>query len=250
MTDPFEGWDKHKLFNYGKKQLWSFLFANGLEQPKNILTYDEARENPNWYEARLLGKLESGPHQGTGTGWYHNGYIFVCLQRSSRVITHPGFQNWSHPHYRVDREPCGVVCHEGGHHVQEVLRKLGRFDERGWKEAVLKGQERLISSTRFRTTGKPKIKRVTNYEPVLDESWAESMRLFILNPGLLQAGLEARYNFHHAGLRSDVHQHAGLAEPDGRLPSELHQASGELDRPINCPRPVLARRNVNTPVSR
>ena len=195
LTDPFQGWSKSQLYSYGKKQLWSFLSLNGLKQPENILTYDEARENPNWYEARLLGKLESGPHQGTGTGWYHNGYIFVSLQRASRVITTPQFQNWSHPHYRVDREPCGVVCHEGGHHVQAMLRRVGTFDEHRWRAAVFASRERRINPFSKGTKVQPKIKRVTNYEPVLDESFAESMRLFILNPGLLQAGLEARYNF-------------------------------------------------------
>lgn len=193
--DPFTGWDKLRLFAYGCQTLRPFLTLNGLEQPKNVLTYDEARrpEYRDTYEARVLARLESGPHQGTGTGWYSNGMIFVCLQKASRVILEPKFQNWSHPHYRVDREPAGVVCHEGGHHVQEVLRKLGRFDERRWRAAVWGSTERKLNI--FSKRGKMRVKRVTNYEPNLDESFAESMRLFILNPGLLQAGLERRFDF-------------------------------------------------------
>lgn len=185
--DPFQEYDKQRLYDYGKLQLSGFLAINKLEAPTSILTYDEAfaPERRNSYESRVLARLESGPYQGTGTGWYKNGIIFVCLQKAARLVLHPGYQNWSHPHYRVDREPCGVVCHEGGHHVQALLRRFGRFHDGSWRE-IVRGNR----------------KRVTGYEPVPDEAFAESMRLFILNPGLLQAGLPERFDFirHHCNL--------------------------------------------------
>jgi hypothetical protein len=190
--DPLTGYDKQRLFEYGKLHLSTFLSLNNLVQPKAILTYDEARtpERRDTYESRVLARLESGPYQGTGTGWYKNGVIFVSLQKASRLIVEPRFQNWSHPHYRVDREPAGVVCHEGGHHVQALLRKAGRFDERGWIRACLAS---TVKKSPYRN--RAALKRVTNYEPVWDEAFAESMRLFILNPGLLKAGLLSRYDF-------------------------------------------------------
>jgi hypothetical protein len=198
--DPFLGYDKRRLFDYGKMQLEAFLNLNGLRQPKAVLTYDEALapERRNTYESRVLAKILSGPAptQGTGTGWYKNGLIFVSLQRASRCIFVPRMQNWSHPHYRVDREPAGVVCHEGGHHVQELLRRAGRFDERKWRSVVWGTTEKRLNHFSKRgKMGKLKVKRVTNYEPNLDESFAETMRLFILNPGLVQAGLEPRFDF-------------------------------------------------------
>lgn len=195
--DPFLGYDKRRLFDYGRMQLEAFLNLNKLEQPKAVLTYDEALapDRRHTYESRVLAKLESGPHQGTGTGWYKNGLIFVSLQRASRCIMVPKMQNWSHPHYRVDREPAGVVCHEGGHHVQALLRQQQRFHEYQWRAAVFQCREKKINRFSKGTKLNPKVKRVTSYEPNLDEAFAETMRLFILNPGLVEAGLKPRFDF-------------------------------------------------------
>ena len=206
--DPFTGWDKQRLFGYGVEYLTNFLALNGIDNAKGIYTYDQALapERRDTYESRVLAKLESGPYQGTGTGWYKNGLIFVCLQKASRCILTPKFQNWSHPHYRVDREPVGVVCHEGGHHIQAILRKRRQFNEYKWRDAVFNSREGKLTTFPTNIKARLKVKRVTNYEPNLDESFAESMRLFILNPFLLQAGLEKRFDFiaNDCGLHPSV----------------------------------------------
>lgn len=70
----------------------------------------------------------------------------------------PGQRRWSYPGYKIDRTGVGVISHEIGHWVDYCV-KLHR--------------------------GFPKKGKITGYEPNIHESVAESMRLFILNPGLL-----------------------------------------------------------------
>jgi hypothetical protein len=90
-------------------------------------------------------------------------------------------RNWSFPGYKVDRTAVGIVAHEVGHHLERYLQN----------KKVLRQEHReewfnLIHSVK---------KQVSGYEPVPAEAWAETMRLFILNPDLLKQGIYPRYEF-------------------------------------------------------
>lgn len=80
----------------------------------------------------------------------------------------PGGRQWSYPGYKIDRTGVGVISHEIGHWVDYCV-KLHR--------------------------GFPKKGKITGYEPNIYESVAESMRLFILNPGLLHIIAPERYEY-------------------------------------------------------
>lgn len=78
----------------------------------------------------------------------------------------------SFPGYTSDRTVIGVVCHEIGHHVDEVERVSDTSD---WANAI-RGA------------------KVSSYEPYPNEAFAESVRLYILNPALLQVVAPKRYS--------------------------------------------------------
>jgi len=172
--------DKPFLYNYGITLATAFLKLNNLPIP-DYLTYEEVWQmNPESVMFRRLRKLAGGPAQGTGTGWYYKNTVFVNLKASARAVQNPCVMSWSYPRYKIDRTPTGVVAHETGHHVDEVFRLQGfPSTQRNllWEKVVKES------------------KRVTGYEPVLSESWAETMRLFILNPDLLRLGSPLRYDY-------------------------------------------------------
>lgn len=171
---------KLELYEQGVRLAQSFLAANKLVQP-NFHTYDDA---PLSYGNHLATFKRTAPLQGKATGWYDNRNIFVNLKACAWPREAPAFQSWSYPGYKIDRTPVGVVAHETGHHVDFELRKKGIFTPE------------LQMEWRKMTTRKRKdCKRVTGYEPIPVESFAESMRLFILNPHLLEKGILERYEF-------------------------------------------------------
>ena len=83
----------------------------------------------------------------------------------------------SYPASKIDRTAMGVVAHETGHHCEFVLADRRKFNYAKWKLALQQSN------------------RVSGYEPNHHEAFAETMRLFILNPNLLLAGAPARYEF-------------------------------------------------------
>ena len=103
-------------------------------------------------------------------GYYRPHYAVVVRAR----CTLPG-RGYSWPRHCSDRTELGVLAHEMGHHVHQSLP---------WAR-----QEEL------RKTFPRKGLAVTGYEPNVDESIAESFRLFCLNPDLLYEGRRPRYNF-------------------------------------------------------
>lgn len=103
-------------------------------------------------------------------GYYRPHYAVVVRDR----CTLPG-RGYSWPRHCSDRTELGVLAHEMGHHVHQSLP---------WAE-----QEEL------RKIFPRKGLAVTGYEPNVDESIAESFRLFLLNPDLLAEGRLPRFRF-------------------------------------------------------
>lgn len=111
------------------------------------------------------------PKRANYCGVYHGNKksIDVLVKRCANLAKVPGF-SWSHPGYFVDRTPFGVICHEFGHHVDNMLNRM---------------------------KGMPKYKgeKVSGYEPNACERFAESMKLFLSNPDLLKKTCPKRYEF-------------------------------------------------------
>lgn len=173
---------KQELFNMGVELSRKFLSVNDLYVPTYV-TYEEvfATYPQNSWERRCLERMQRGPGQGYGTGYYNWNTCFVNLKKAAHPVMRPGCSSWSFPCYKIDREPCGVVAHETGHHVDKVLGYPARGTT--WARVVKHSQA------------------ITSYEPNLDESWAETLRLFILNPDLLRQASTPRYKFVTSGLK-------------------------------------------------
>jgi hypothetical protein len=107
------------------------------------------------------------------TGLYYENKVFVNLPATTTPVPRPYHMRWSWPGWKTDRTAIGVVVHETGHHVMDNIRQ---FPHRYWNAL------------------RKKTKKISSYEPNADEAWAESMRVFILNPDLLRLAVPARYN--------------------------------------------------------
>lgn len=173
---------KLELYQYGVAKSKVFLDKNNLPHPI-FMTYEYALSIPegNNPALKMLRKVFEGPSIGTGTGLYCYGHVFVNLDRAAHPVQVPRYQTWSWPGWKTDRTPVGVVAHETGHYVEHILQQKGILTQehgKKWRDLV----------ATF-------IKPATSYEPVASEAWAETMRLFILNPDLLRRAIDVRYNF-------------------------------------------------------
>lgn len=172
---------KHELYLLGIQASVQFLMHNKLSIPI-FMTYEAAQTAKATPRAiLLLRRVAKGPMQGTGTGLYSEGYVFVNVPRTAEPVQAPQYRNWSWPGWKTDRTAIGVIAHEVGHHVMEEVSK-GR--SQAFLEARRADWLRCIKG-----------KKVSGYEPVPAEAGAESLRLFILNPDLLRKAIPARYNF-------------------------------------------------------
>lgn len=177
---------KDTLYGIGIGLAVHFLKENNIAGPK-FYRYSDIDRAPEM-AARFLRKVQHGALQGTGTGLYCYGCIFVNVPATAMPAQQPCYRNWSYPGYKVDRTALGVVCHEIGHHLDRELQHSKRLTPAhgvAWRQLLQLHP-----------------KQVSGYEKVPSEAWAESVRLFILNPRLLQAGCEERYMFirHAVGL--------------------------------------------------
>lgn len=105
---------------------------------------------------------------------YYPKRISINVKRTRVPVKTPGF-SYSFTGHKSDVTVAGVVCHETGHHVENML---------GYNKCL----EKLAEIKR-------KESQVTSYEPNIHETFAEMMRLFILNPDLLKKGRPMRYKF-------------------------------------------------------
>jgi len=179
IVDPAT-YDKRQAFDAALVYVKAFLDLNGIAPVTEYLTEpDDAKKPP-------------GKNPWHDRGWYWFGTVFVNLKKTRTPVKVPGFQ-WSYTGYKADLTTPGVLAHEVGHHVHFELDRV-----RG--EHVL-GKVRAVYAIEPPVSG---------YEPNPYEVFAESMRLFILNPMLLAEGRPERYSMliklnlqplHHAPWR-------------------------------------------------
>jgi hypothetical protein len=212
---------KQELFDLGVTLAKKFLLTNNIFSP-GYYTFEEIFQRTSPHADTLyrhLVKLTGGPKQGYGTGWYYENNVFVNLKRAAWLVRKPACSSWSFPGYKVDREPCGVVAHEVGHHVDHIMGQPNTefkalFDSVSGKDTTrdIRARAPLVyyhslfcKSPSSRPEWRDIVKQskpITSYEPNLHESFAESMRLFILNPDLLEQGSKPRFDFLlNCGLR-------------------------------------------------
>ena len=98
--------------------------------------------------------------------------ITYNLKRSRVPVKTPGF-SWSYTGYKADLTVAGVLAHEFGHYLDDTLK----MPSKKIKKEI--GKEKKVSS----------------YEPNTMEVFAESVKLFVLNPDLLRVGRPKRYKF-------------------------------------------------------
>jgi len=147
-----------------------FLDVNGYPRVKEYLLAPDDKKKP--------------PGRGNpwhDNGWYWNNILFVNLKRSRPPVKNPGFQ-WSYTGFKADLTAPGILAHEMGHHVHRAI--LDKIDAKHGRIML-----QCIRGIAKRETA------VSGYEPNAYEIFAEAMRLFILNPKLLEEGRPLRYWF-------------------------------------------------------
>lgn len=104
--------------------------------------------------------------------FYPKNIIHVNLKACRPPVKVPGY-DWTFPGYVQDLTPYGILAHEFGHYISDILGKSFR------KNFVnIKRIEENVTSSDDRG---------------LDEKMAEAARLFITNPDLLKRGRPIRY---------------------------------------------------------
>lgn len=184
---PFDpmGQSKEACYQRGIELTKKFLRANGLPIP----TFHRYTDTMQTKHAMMLRRfLRHKIIQGTGTGFYQDDTVFVNIPVLANPVKRPQFSSWSYPCYKIDRTGVGVVAHEVGHHVESLLTRgprpfrrptnINKTMANEWRYIVREGE-----------------KQVSSYEPRPSEAWAETLRLFILNPNLLELAIPLRYAF-------------------------------------------------------
>lgn len=135
--------NKEQLLNLGVANASNFLNANHIVLPK--IKLDKAL-----------------PRGCKGLYYYKPRRVEISAKACRHATKTPGF-SWSYPGYTADLTPVGVIAHEFGHHVDNVLHVPTRIKQ-------------LMAECR----------PVSSYEHDLAEVFAETLKLFITNPDLLR----------------------------------------------------------------
>ena len=92
---------KEELAKIGEKYIYEFCDKNNIKPPKIKYYQKEEYNAAGFYE-------------------WGSGIINICLENCTEEYNKPGY-NWSHRYYFFDNEPCGVLCHEFGHYLDDYL---------------------------------------------------------------------------------------------------------------------------------
>lgn len=147
---------KAALYERGVETASKFCQRNGFKLP----TFHPMTSEDQQRFVRRLGTC----------GFYRHHQVTVAPALCAAPAGPARSRMWSYPRYKIDRTPLGVVAHELGHYVDHMM---------GYPSGGMGCKARPISG----------------YEPNASERFAETMRLFILNPNLLEEGSPERYKF-------------------------------------------------------
>lgn len=168
IIDP-KSYDKYEATNITRAYISEFLRVNYLREPAEVV-FENVNNKPGLWRAY---------------GWYdfQKSTVFVNVKKSRPQTITPGFA-WSFTGFKSDMTAPGIFSHEIGHHIHNCLITLR--DNTAFLKAIKK----------IKTNESP----VSGYEPCSYESFAEMIRLFILNPNLLRLGRPIRWAFLTQGL--------------------------------------------------
>lgn len=113
--------------------------------------------------------------RSTGLYTHSNRHIQVNVNDTAWLVNKPTVRRQSHPGWKTDRTAHGVVLHELGHYVWFVYGTGAAH--LAWRKVCRAAQH----------------ERVSGYEPCPEEAFAETFRLWALNPMLLKAACPERY---------------------------------------------------------
>jgi hypothetical protein len=159
---------RNEIWEAGLADVLAFLHKNGIHPPKIYPEPPPVAAN-KWQTYGLY----FGPSSYGGPE-ARDGRIWVNIDKARMPSYKQSRSGYSFPGHKTDRTPAGVLAHEIGHHVGRVCR----FDS-------------SMSWFSVWVMTKP----VTSYEPTEEEAFAETMRIFILNPGLLSRGAPRRFYY-------------------------------------------------------
>lgn len=123
-------------------------------------------------EIALPAFVEDNKMNANGMYYWGKPRLRYNIKRCRTPVNNPGFA-WSYTGYKSDMTVAGVVAHEFGHYIDDILKTPSKRI----KKAVA-GES-----------------CVTSYEPNTYEIFAEAFRVFVLNPELLKIGRPKRYAF-------------------------------------------------------
>lgn len=159
IIDPND-FDKRSNFDECLEELTEYARAIRVEMPEiTVGSFDEAY---NRWSAR-------------GMYFAKDKKINVDLKRCKVATKVPGFA-WSYTGYKADMTPAGVLAHEFGHYTDDI-KKITR-------------KQRAVIGQLYDAEG-----CVSSYCPNPSEWYAETFRLFFLNPQLLAAAKPRTWTF-------------------------------------------------------
>lgn len=144
---------KQELFSIGITLVEKFCVINSIRPPS--ISIEENTKKP---------------YYGI---FYPNNTIYINIGRCRPPVKVPGY-DWTFPGYAQDLTPYGIIAHEFGHYISDLLGKEFRknfFNIRKIEHNVTASDNRG-----------------------LDEKMAEAARLFLTNPDLLKRGRPHRYS--------------------------------------------------------
>lgn len=171
--------DKTELARLGAQRVRAFCLRNRLPVPDIFAPPRDAwdvdacayyrphnrRGSESFFDLDLSGEtVEYGGPAKVGNIW-------ICLAECGRPCGEAMSRNWTWPASGTDREPCGVLAHELGHHVDWLSSDRRGSYSGEYGEAVM------------RESREPPLTSYAATNPA--EWWAEAFRLFLLNPDLL-----------------------------------------------------------------
>jgi hypothetical protein len=206
IVDP-NSYDKQVALANAVPYVEAFLDLNGIPRVKEYLwAPDDSKKPP-------------GKNPWHDKGWYWCGTLFVNVKKTRVPVKVPGFQ-WSFTGYKSDLTLPGVLAHETGHHVHFELEKRLNVGMRG----------KLMGCLGYLAANEAP---VSGYEPNTHELFAEAMRLFILNPKLLEEGRPERHRFltGHLNLKPS-HQEPWRSVLQHAHPKIISAAEGWIRRAL------------------
>jgi hypothetical protein len=155
---------RSEVYQRGIRASQKFLQTNDMELPGfHDLDNDTHRNEKYLRRIRTCGFYSGSSRQ-----------IYVSPSRCAHPAGEKMSRRWSYPGFKIDRTPIGVAAHETGHHVDNLLFRV---------------------SNKMPRELRMKVHAISGYEPNAAESFAETMRVFILNPDLLRKGSPLRYEW-------------------------------------------------------